>query len=285
MTTTQSTKRHISAAAKRANLQVSQAKATTWLPTTSALHQNTPQGRSDGGHSSDKKNEEAIIFDVTPVRKEGNTSFGKSMPMNSPQVDSTPIEKKQSSSFGKGSIPMVVGSPIFDTTPNPSKSDSTFGISLDSPLTTPPTSAPVAIQATTVIEKVSPTHVQESSPSCQITPESREINNAGAVRRSMYCKSTIPTRQTCPPPLPLYQKQLGMSQDDIFSSIVKSNTPSLKLGQLQHSRSAKAQKGQTSIGLKRSSSGGDSTHGQGYYDASSFSFGPEFDRPDSLPLT
>jgi hypothetical protein len=48
----------------------------------------------------------------------------------------------------------------------------------------------------------------------------------------MYCKSTIPTWQTCPHPLPLYQKQLGMSQDDVFSSIRKSNTPSSKLGQL-----------------------------------------------------
>jgi hypothetical protein len=56
----------------------------------------------------------------------------------------------------------------------------------------------------------------------------------------MYCKSTIPTRQTCPPPLPPYQKQLGMSEDDVFSSIKKSNTPSLKLGQLQRSRSAEA---------------------------------------------
>jgi hypothetical protein len=46
-----------------------------------------------------------------------------------------------------------------------------------------------------------------------------------------------------------------------------------------------AQKGQTSIGLKRSSSGRDSTHGQGYCDALSFSFGPEFDRPNSQPLT
>jgi hypothetical protein len=75
-----------------------------------------------------------------------------------------------------------------------------------------------------------------------------------------------------------------MSQDDVFSSIRKSNIPSLKLGQLQRSRSAEAQKGQTSIGLKRSSSGGDSTRGQGYCDALSFSFGPEFDRPDSQPL-
>jgi hypothetical protein len=114
-------------------------------PTTSVLHQNTPRGRSDGGHSLDKKIEEAVIFDVTPVGKEGNTSFRNSIPMNSPRFDSTPVEKKQSSSFGKGSIPMVAGSPIFDTTPNTSKSDSTFGISLYSPLTTPPTSAPVAI--------------------------------------------------------------------------------------------------------------------------------------------
>jgi hypothetical protein len=91
------------------------------------------------------------------------------------------LRKKQSSSFGKGSIPMVAGSPMFDTTPNPNKSDSTFGISSDSPLTTPPTSALVAIQATTVTEKASPTQVQASSPSCQKTPKSREINNAGAV--------------------------------------------------------------------------------------------------------
>jgi hypothetical protein len=40
---------------------------------------------------------------------------------------------------------MVAGSPIFDTSPNSSKSDSTFVISSDSPLATPPTSAPVAI--------------------------------------------------------------------------------------------------------------------------------------------
>jgi hypothetical protein len=195
------------------------------------------------------------------------------------------LRKKQSLSFGKGSIPMVAGSPIFDTTPNPSKLDSTFGVSSDYPLITPPTSAPVAIQTTIVTEKASPTQVQASSPSCQLTLESREINNAGGVRSSMYCKSTIPTRQTCPPPLPLYHKQLGMSQDDIISSIVKSNTPSLRLGQLQRSRSAEAQKGQTSIGLKRSSSGGDSTRGQGYCDAPSFSFGPEFNMPDSQPWT
>jgi hypothetical protein len=94
LATTQAMKLHISAAAKRANLQASQAKAMIMLPTTSPVHQNTPQGRSDGGHSSDKKIEEAIIFDVTPVGKEGNTSFGNSMPMNSPQFDSTPVEKK-----------------------------------------------------------------------------------------------------------------------------------------------------------------------------------------------
>jgi hypothetical protein len=94
MTTTQSTKLHISAAAKWANLQANQAKAMIMLPTTSLVNQNTPQGRSDGGHSSDKKIEEAIIFDVTPVGKEGNTSFGNSMPMNSPQFDTTPVEKK-----------------------------------------------------------------------------------------------------------------------------------------------------------------------------------------------
>jgi hypothetical protein len=107
LATTQATKLHISAAAKQAHLQASQAEATIMLPTTSPVHQNMPQGRSDGGHSSDKKFEEAIIFDVTPVGKEGNTSFRNSMPMNSPQFDSTPVEKKQSSSFGKGSIPMV----------------------------------------------------------------------------------------------------------------------------------------------------------------------------------
>jgi hypothetical protein len=89
-----STKLHISAAAKRANIQASQAKATIMLPTSSLVHQNTPQGRSDGGHSSDKKIEEAVILDVTPVGKEGNTSSGNSMPMNSPQFDSTPVEKK-----------------------------------------------------------------------------------------------------------------------------------------------------------------------------------------------
>jgi hypothetical protein len=145
MTTIQSTKLHISAAAKWANIQASQAKAMIMLPTTSLVHQNTRQGRSDGGHSSDKKIEEVVIFDVTPVGKEGNTSFRNSMPMNSPQFDSAPVDKKRSSSFGKGSIPMVAGSPIFDTTPNPSKSDSTFVISSDSPLATPPTSAHVAI--------------------------------------------------------------------------------------------------------------------------------------------
>jgi hypothetical protein len=76
-----------------------------------------------------------------------------------------------------------------------------------------------------------------------------------------------------------------MSQADVFSSIRKSNTPSSKLGQLQRSRSAEAQKCQTFIRLKRSSSGGDSTRGEGYCDALSFSFGPEFDRPDSQLLT
>jgi hypothetical protein len=92
--TTQATKLHISAAAKQANLLATQAKATLMLPTTTPVHQNTPQGRSDGGHSSDQKFEEAVIFDVTPVGKEGNTSFGNAMPMNSPQFDSTPVEKK-----------------------------------------------------------------------------------------------------------------------------------------------------------------------------------------------
>jgi hypothetical protein len=90
----QATKLHILAVAKWANLQASQAKATIMLPSTSPVHQNTPQERSDGGHSSNKKFEEDVIFDVTPVGKEGNTSFGNSMPMNSPQFDSKPVEKK-----------------------------------------------------------------------------------------------------------------------------------------------------------------------------------------------
>jgi hypothetical protein len=155
MTTTQSTKLHISVAAEWANLQASQAKARTMLPNTIVLQQNTPQGRSDGGQSSNKKYEEAVIFDATPVGKEGNTSFGKSIPISSPQFKSTPAENKRSSSSGKGSIPMGPGSPIFDTTPSPSKSTSSFGISSDSPLSTTPTfdTTPVAIQATTITKK------------------------------------------------------------------------------------------------------------------------------------
>jgi hypothetical protein len=71
------------------------------LPTISVLQEETPHGRSDGGQSSNREYEEAVIFDATPVGKEANTSFGKSIPISSPQFDSIPVENKQSSSTWK----------------------------------------------------------------------------------------------------------------------------------------------------------------------------------------
>jgi hypothetical protein len=237
--TTPPTIRLASAMAKPATPPVPLATTSSTLPTPATpvvtspsgqenprlLRQPSAKGRTNGGQKLFSDAENQIIFHTTPTTKGANTSNGKSCQARSPVFDATPTSNKVSPSSGKDCTYFHGSGPIFDTTPTGNESASSRGFCLEPFLETAPRFdiTPATLQRTPSIQATKTSHVPPLV--------SDEGNLMKPQQQKTIFQSTIPTRQTSPPPSPFDKKHLELSQDDVFPSIMKGTPISFKVRQ------------------------------------------------------